>query len=133
MQTRQVERKNAFLLLQLQDLYGSSHFKIQGIQKHNNHCKSLSSSNLQLFRRQVASDHYEDILSQLDNDIQQKEIQLSHIKVQDRRVSLLWILYSTILWIVYILYYLYAIHGKYENDVPTVARFLAPIVLGPLA
>lgn len=48
-------------------------------------------------------------------------------------MGLLWILYSTILWIIYILYYLYAIHGNYENDVLTVALFLAPIVLGPLA
>ncbi|CAO3653922.1 unnamed protein product [Mucor hiemalis] len=83
-------------------------------------------------RTKVASDDYEDILSKLDSDIQQKEIQLSNIRIKDRRVGLLWLLYSTILWIIYILYYLYAIQGKYE-DLQTVLLFISPIVLGPLA
>lgn len=76
-------------------------------------------------------DNYEEILSHLDNDIQKKELQLSELRIKDRKVGTLWILYSSILWIIYIVYYLYALKDQYYDDMSLSLLCASPILLGP--
>ncbi|GAN09258.1 lunapark b isoform 1 [Mucor ambiguus] len=78
------------------------------------------------------SDSFEKVLSKYDDDIQKYEIQLSDIRIQDRRVSILWVLYSTALWTIYIAYYLYMLHAGYSNNVKDQLLAAVPILLGPL-
>ncbi|KAL9547086.1 hypothetical protein MBANPS3_006334 [Mucor bainieri] len=72
------------------------------------------------------------MLSKYDDDIQKYEIQLSDIRVQDRRVSILWVLYSTVLWAIYIAYYLYTLHDRYSSSIQKQLVAVTPILVGPL-
>lgn len=72
------------------------------------------------------------MLSRYDDDIQKYEIQLSDIRIQDRRVSILWVLYATVLWAIYIVYYFYMLHDGYSNNVQEQLLAALPILLGPI-
>ncbi|CAO3627000.1 unnamed protein product [Mucor fragilis] len=78
------------------------------------------------------SDSFEKVLSKYDNDIQKYEIQLSDIRIQDRRVSIMWVLYSTLLWTIYIAYYMYTLHDKYSSNMQMQLFAASPILLGPI-
>ncbi|KAK4516632.1 uncharacterized protein ATC70_011608 [Mucor velutinosus] len=83
-------------------------------------------------KEKSGSDSFEKVLSKYDDDVQKYEIQLSDIRIQDRRVSILWVLYSTVLWAVYIAYYLYMLHGGYSNNIQEQLLAATPILLGPI-
>ncbi|GAA5809655.1 hypothetical protein MFLAVUS_003067 [Mucor flavus] len=81
-------------------------------------------------KNKVDPNNYEQVLSHLEDDIQKKELQLSELRIKDRKVGILWLLYSTILWIIYIVYYLYALKEK-SQEISYMAQTASPILLGP--
>ncbi|OAD02817.1 hypothetical protein MUCCIDRAFT_162429 [Mucor lusitanicus CBS 277.49] len=83
-------------------------------------------------RNKSDSESFEKVLSRYDDDIQKYEIQLSDIRIQDRRVSILWVLYATVLWAIYIVYYFYMLHDGYSNNVQEQLLAALPILLGPI-
>ncbi|KAI8967678.1 hypothetical protein BDF20DRAFT_206080 [Mycotypha africana] len=86
-----------------------------------------------LSKQQIDSDNYEKILSELDTEIQKLEIKLSDMKINGRRIGVLWIIYSTLLWIIYVIYYLYTLNPRYRLQTVEYPFFnLTPIFLGPL-
>ncbi|KAI9260435.1 hypothetical protein EDC94DRAFT_141773 [Helicostylum pulchrum] len=81
-------------------------------------------------KNKVDPNNYEQILSHLDDDIQKKELQLSELRIKDRKIGIFWLLYSTILWAIYVVYYLYALKEK-SQEISYMALTSSPILLGP--
>ncbi|KAI9301083.1 hypothetical protein BJ944DRAFT_252602 [Cunninghamella echinulata] len=87
-----------------------------------------------LFSKEKATDpnDYEKVLSELDEKIQKVEARLSEIKLRQRRTGALWLIYSTLLWSVYLAYCFLTLN---TNDIPMdvmVVQFL-PVFVIPIA
>ncbi|RUS33487.1 hypothetical protein BC938DRAFT_471450 [Jimgerdemannia flammicorona] len=83
------------------------------------------------FRKPEETD-YEKILSNLDSEIKKAELRLSEIKVRERRVVLIWLLYTTLAYALYLVaFFLYFSQDEdlWDNWVTKVL----PIPLAPLA
>ncbi|KAI8369629.1 uncharacterized protein BYT42DRAFT_607990 [Radiomyces spectabilis] len=75
---------------------------------------------------------YERILSELDSKIQEAEVRLTDIKIRQRRTGVLWVIYSTIVWVVYLGYCLLTLHGQDVNIhtfLTALPAFLFPICI----
>ncbi|KAI9022302.1 hypothetical protein CLU79DRAFT_860637 [Phycomyces nitens] len=74
---------------------------------------------------------YEKILSELDDSIQKAQIRLSDIKIRERRTGVLLVIYSAILWLVYVAYCFFTLHS-HDSNYETVALTIAPVVVLPV-
>ncbi|KAI7881113.1 hypothetical protein K492DRAFT_177412 [Lichtheimia hyalospora FSU 10163] len=87
-----------------------------------------------LSKQQTKSDDYEKILSELDDKIQTAEIRLSEIKLRERRTGLLWILYSSIIWVAFLLYSFVVLYRP-DKDIytwDTLAVTVVPVLVIPI-
>ncbi|KAG0001447.1 hypothetical protein BGZ79_004637 [Entomortierella chlamydospora] len=80
--------------------------------------------------RQSNDSDYEKILSDLDSNIRKAEVRLSAINVRERRLSSLWLIYSVLAWIGYIVVFALYLHPQYVDEPQPWAFALAPIVVG---
>lgn len=74
---------------------------------------------------------YEKILSELDANIQKAEVRLSEIKIRERRTGVLWILYSSITWAVFLLYSFVTLHGESDVAWETASVTILPVIIIP--
>ncbi|CAM0140601.1 hypothetical protein VKS41_006626 [Umbelopsis sp. WA50703] len=73
---------------------------------------------------------YEKILSELDAKLQNAEIKLSEIKIRERRINVMFVLYGFALWAIYLAYCFATLHNA-EVEARTYAIKIAPVVLIP--
>ncbi|KAE9395209.1 hypothetical protein BT96DRAFT_997814 [Gymnopus androsaceus JB14] len=89
-----------------------------------------------LFRKQKEED-YDTILSTLANDIRKRQVQLSEIRLRERRATLLVTLYTLAAWVAYVsLWYtnlLPNIRGRGSPNSMEKALGALPVLLGPIA
>ncbi|KAG0766241.1 hypothetical protein G6F33_004243 [Rhizopus arrhizus] len=81
-------------------------------------------------KEKTNSNDFEKILSELDTKIQKAEIKLSELKIRQRRVSFMWIIYSLIVWIVCIVYLIRKVYDPFGMPHEYVMAVL-PVVLLP--
>ncbi|KAF9976758.1 hypothetical protein BGZ73_007893 [Actinomortierella ambigua] len=82
------------------------------------------------FRQKDESD-YEKILSDLDTNIRKAELRLAAIRLREKRVLGLWLVYSVLAWFAYLgIFFLY-LHDQYR-ELSEWGLFAAPLVLGPI-
>ncbi|KAJ2960797.1 hypothetical protein NQZ79_g3814 [Umbelopsis isabellina] len=74
---------------------------------------------------------YEKILSELDSKLQNAELKLSEIKIRERRINVMFVLYGFALWAVYLAYCFATLHNA-EVEAQTYAIKIAPVVLIPV-
>ncbi|ORZ00340.1 hypothetical protein BCR43DRAFT_485056 [Syncephalastrum racemosum] len=74
---------------------------------------------------------YEKILSELDGQIQKTELKLSDLKIRERRWTLLWILYSSVIWLVYALYSFMMVRGS-DLTMDIILFHITPVVVAPV-
>jgi hypothetical protein len=88
-----------------------------------------------LFRKQKEED-YDTILSALANDIRKRQVQLSEIRLRERRATLLVTLYTLAAWVAYVsLWYtnfLPNIRGRGSPNSMEKALGALPVILGPI-
>ncbi|KAG9295966.1 hypothetical protein G9A89_011818 [Geosiphon pyriformis] len=61
-------------------------------------------------------DDYEKILSELDDNIRRAEVRLAEIKIRERRAMIVWLVNSTLMYVIYVIGYLYFAWQKSGND-----------------
>ncbi|CAG8502502.1 9428_t:CDS:2 [Ambispora leptoticha] len=66
--------------------------------------------------RAKEDDNYEKILSELDNNIRLAEVRLAEIKIRERRAMIIWLVNSTLIYIIYVIGYLYFAGQTPESD-----------------
>ncbi|CAG8572632.1 11607_t:CDS:2 [Ambispora gerdemannii] len=66
--------------------------------------------------RSKEDDNYEKILSELDNSIRLAEVRLAEIKIRERRAMIIWLVNSTLIYIIYVIGYLYFAGQTPESD-----------------
>jgi hypothetical protein len=69
-------------------------------------------------------------LSDLDSKIQKAEVRLSEIKIRQRRTSFMWIIYSIVVWIACIVYFLLEMN-KTEMQTGDLVYAGLPVLLLP--
>ncbi|KAG6829421.1 hypothetical protein H0H92_004567 [Tricholoma furcatifolium] len=84
------------------------------------------------FFKSKAEEDYETILSNLARKIEKRQIQLSEIRLRERRATLLVTLYTLAAWGAYVsLWYFSAFGGRRQNGVER-ALMGAPVLIGPI-
>ncbi|KAG6844127.1 hypothetical protein H0H87_009583 [Tephrocybe sp. NHM501043] len=82
-----------------------------------------------------AEEDYETILSTLAQDIQKRQVQLSEIRLRERRATLLVTLYTLATWVAYVsMWYigvLPRLSGRHGSGIEKAAKG-APVVIGPI-
>ncbi|KAG0170881.1 hypothetical protein DFQ28_002174 [Apophysomyces sp. BC1034] len=81
--------------------------------------------------KKIDPNDYEKILSELDEKIQQAEIKLSEIKIRQRRTGVLWIIYSTIVWAIYLAYCFFTLHNP-DHSNGTIVLTVLPVIFLPI-
>ncbi|KAF7729423.1 hypothetical protein EC973_004402 [Apophysomyces ossiformis] len=81
--------------------------------------------------KNIDPNDYEKILSELDDKIQRAEIKLSEIKIRQRRTGVLWIIYSTIVWAIYLAYCFFTLHNQDYNN-GTILLTILPVIVLPI-
>ncbi|KAF5328321.1 hypothetical protein D9611_013575 [Ephemerocybe angulata] len=90
------------------------------------------------FGRQKPEEDYETILANLANDVQNRQVKLSEIRLRERRSSLLVTLYTLAAWVAYVsLWYLEVVPNigpqRTRRDVKVSKALKAlPVVIGPI-
>jgi len=90
---------------------------------------------LRSFFQKKAEEDYEARLSNLADDIQKRQLQLSEIRLRERRSTLLATLYTLAAWVAYfVIWYLNALPGLHGTHNPSIERAVRgiPIVVGPI-
>ncbi|KAG0244203.1 hypothetical protein BGW41_000190 [Actinomortierella wolfii] len=82
------------------------------------------------FRQKDESD-YEKILSDLDTNIRKAELRLAAIRLREKRVLGLWLVYSVLAWFAYLGVFFLYLHDQYR-ELSEWGLFAAPLVLGPV-
>ena len=70
-------------------------------------------------------------MSELDDKIQKAEIKLSEEKLRERRWAIMWVIYSSIIWVVYTLYCFVELR-KSSRDFESIVLLAAPVVACPV-
>ncbi|ORX62387.1 hypothetical protein DM01DRAFT_1331814 [Hesseltinella vesiculosa] len=82
-----------------------------------------------LSKERTDPNDYEKVLSELDANIQKAELRLTEIKLRQRRTGLLWVIYATLAWLVYVAYWFFTIQdGSWNAN----AIQAAPVLLIPV-
>ncbi|KAI9025755.1 hypothetical protein CLU79DRAFT_62281 [Phycomyces nitens] len=76
------------------------------------------------------SNDYEKILSDLDQTIQKSQLRIADIKIRQRRALALLVLYSSILWIVYLVYCISSLYNQ-NKGIRTITNATLPLVMFP--
>ncbi|KAI8584700.1 hypothetical protein K450DRAFT_217565 [Umbelopsis ramanniana AG] len=74
---------------------------------------------------------YEKILSELDDKVQKAEVKLSEIKIRERRINVMFMLYGLALWAIYLAYCFATLHNA-DVEFETFALKVAPVLLIPV-
>ncbi|CAJ0884958.1 10631_t:CDS:2 [Entrophospora sp. SA101] len=77
-----------------------------------------------------SNDNYEKILSELDDNIRKAEICLGEIKIRERNALIIWIVYSLLAYIAYVVGYWYFIYMSNEGENWDFMK-VAPVLTGP--
>ncbi|KAF9112004.1 hypothetical protein BGX27_004120 [Mortierella sp. AM989] len=80
--------------------------------------------------RQSNDSDYEKILSDLDSNIRKAELRLSAINYRERRLLSLWLIYSVLAWLGYIVVFALYLHPQYINESQLWAFAATPIAIG---
>ncbi|KAI8071685.1 hypothetical protein BC940DRAFT_316901 [Gongronella butleri] len=82
-----------------------------------------------LSKERTDPNDYEKVLSELDGKIQKAELRLTEIKLRQRRTGVLWVIYATLVWLVYVVYCFFTL-----QDAPMASSTFqaAPIVITPV-
>ena len=101
--------------------------------------QSLENNHLTFsFGTQKSEEDYETVLSNLANDIQKRQTQLSDIRLRERRSTLVVTLYTLAAWVGYLsLWYMNALpdlrDGKYIRNGSTEKALKGlPVIIGPI-
>ncbi|KAL0091435.1 hypothetical protein J3Q64DRAFT_1634989, partial [Phycomyces blakesleeanus] len=76
------------------------------------------------------SNDYEKILSDLDEAIQKSQLRIADIKIRQRRALALWVLYSSILWAVYLVYCIFTLYNQ-NKGIRAIVNAGIPLILFP--
>ncbi|KAH8553561.1 hypothetical protein BGW37DRAFT_549483 [Umbelopsis sp. PMI_123] len=82
-------------------------------------------------RKKTDDGDYEKILSELDAKLQKAEVRLSEIKIRERRISVMFMLYGLALWAIYLAYCFATLHNA-DVEIETFALKVAPVLLIPV-
>ena len=80
--------------------------------------------------RSPVDDNYEKILSEIDEDIRGAEVRLREIRIRERSALIIWIVYSMLVYVAYVVGYWYFVYMSNEEDGWDFMK-IAPVFTGP--
>nr|CAG8619518.1 13791_t:CDS:2 [Entrophospora candida] len=80
--------------------------------------------------RSQNNDNYEKILSELDDNIRKAEVRLGEIRIRERNALIIWIVYSLLAYVAYVMGYWYFVYMSNEEENWDFMK-VAPVLTGP--
>ncbi|CAG8691104.1 13999_t:CDS:1, partial [Cetraspora pellucida] len=80
--------------------------------------------------RSKQEDNYELILSELDEKLRKADVNLREIRIRERNALIIWIVYSLIAYVTYVVGYWYFVYMSTEEDGWDLMK-VAPVLTGP--
>ncbi|CAG8833339.1 9885_t:CDS:1 [Gigaspora margarita] len=80
--------------------------------------------------RSKKDDNYEEILSELDEKIRRADVNLREIRIRERNALIIWIVYSLIAYVTYVVGYWYFVYMSVEEDGWDLMK-VTPVLTGP--